>query len=90
VTLTSSGRSHVRNVCYVKSSPRCSFDLPRPEADALARAPPKAEAALSGAPPPRGPHPPPSDLIPDSARRVHREHDEFRGDEGPGSGTTAT
>jgi DNA-binding MarR family transcriptional regulator len=35
-------------------------DLPRPEADALARALPRVEAALSGAPPPRRPpHPPP-------------------------------
>jgi hypothetical protein len=35
------------------------LDLPRPEADALARALPKVEAARSGAPPPRRPHPPP-------------------------------
>jgi DNA-binding MarR family transcriptional regulator len=36
-------------------------DLPRPEADALARALPHVEATLSGAPPPRRPpqHPPP-------------------------------
>jgi len=34
-------------------------DLPRPEADALARALPRVEAALSGAPPPRRPHHPP-------------------------------
>jgi len=35
-------------------------DLPRPEADALARALPVVEATLSGAPPPRRPpHPPP-------------------------------
>jgi DNA-binding MarR family transcriptional regulator len=35
-------------------------DLPRPEADALARALPRVEATLSGAPPPRRPpHPPP-------------------------------
>lgn len=34
-------------------------DLPRPEADALARALPAVEAALSGAPPPRRPPPPP-------------------------------
>jgi DNA-binding MarR family transcriptional regulator len=34
-------------------------ELPRPEADALARALPQVEAALSGAPPPRRPpHPP--------------------------------
>jgi len=33
-------------------------DLPRPEADALARALPWVEAALSGAPPPRRPPPP--------------------------------
>lgn len=34
-------------------------DLPRPEADALARALPRVEATLSGAPPPpRPPHPP--------------------------------
>jgi DNA-binding MarR family transcriptional regulator len=34
-------------------------DLPRPEIDALARALPSVEAALSGAPPPRRPpHPP--------------------------------
>jgi DNA-binding MarR family transcriptional regulator len=32
--------------------------LPRPEADALARALPQVEAALSGAPPPRRPPPP--------------------------------
>ncbi len=38
-------------------------DLPRPEADALARALPHVEAALSGAPPPRRPpsqRPPPA------------------------------
>ena len=34
-------------------------DLPRPEADALARALPSVEAALSGSPPPRRPPPPP-------------------------------
>jgi len=33
-------------------------DLPRPEVDALARLLPSVEAALSGAPPPRRPHPP--------------------------------
>jgi DNA-binding MarR family transcriptional regulator len=33
-------------------------ELPRPEADALARALPHVEAALSGAPPPRRPPPP--------------------------------
>ncbi len=32
-------------------------DLPRPEADALARALPQVEAKLSGAPPPRRPRP---------------------------------
>jgi DNA-binding MarR family transcriptional regulator len=34
-------------------------DLPRPEADALARLLPRVEAALSGAQPPRRPPPPP-------------------------------
>jgi DNA-binding MarR family transcriptional regulator len=34
-------------------------DLPRPEADALARLLPRVEAALSGAAPPRRPPPPP-------------------------------
>jgi DNA-binding MarR family transcriptional regulator len=33
-------------------------DLPRPEADALARALPQVQATLSGAPPPRRPPPP--------------------------------
>jgi DNA-binding MarR family transcriptional regulator len=33
-------------------------DLPRPEADALSRGLPVVEALLSGAPPPRRPHPP--------------------------------
>ena len=33
-------------------------DLPRPETDALARALPRVEALLSGAPPPRRPAPP--------------------------------
>jgi DNA-binding MarR family transcriptional regulator len=33
-------------------------ELPRPEADALARALPQVEATLSGAPPPRRPPPP--------------------------------
>lgn len=33
-------------------------DLPHPEADALARALPRVEATLSGAPPPRRPPPP--------------------------------
>ena len=33
-------------------------ELPRPEADALARALPRVEATLSGAPPPRRPAPP--------------------------------
>jgi DNA-binding MarR family transcriptional regulator len=34
-------------------------DLPKPEADALARALPRVESLLSGAPPPRRPHHPP-------------------------------
>ena len=34
-------------------------DLPKPEADALARLLERVEAALSGAPPPRRPHPAP-------------------------------
>ena len=34
-------------------------DLPRPEADALARALPTVESALGGSPPPRRPPPPP-------------------------------
>lgn len=34
-------------------------DLPKPEADALTRLLERVEAALSGAPPPRRPHPPP-------------------------------
>jgi MarR family transcriptional regulator, organic hydroperoxide resistance regulator len=34
-------------------------DLPRPEADALARLLPRVESMLSGAPPPRRPPPPP-------------------------------
>ena len=42
----------------------------------------KVEAALSGARRPVSRTRRPSDLIPHSARRVHREHDEFRGDEG--------
>ncbi len=46
-------------------------DLPRPEADALARALPRVEATLSGAPPPRRPpHPPPP--RPDRPAPPHR------------------
>lgn len=48
-------------------------DLPRPEADALARALPRVQAALSGtAPPPRPPppaHPPPGRSLPARRRR---------------------
>ena len=43
-------------------------ELPRPEADALARALPHVEATLSGAPPPRRP-PPPGAPPPPSPRR---------------------
>ncbi len=47
--------------------------LPRPEADALARALPRVEATLSGAPPPRRPphppHPPPREPLPSRPRR---------------------
>jgi DNA-binding MarR family transcriptional regulator len=44
--------------------------LPRPEADALARALPRVQAALSGAPPPRRPpHPPPHPPVPSPPRR---------------------
>jgi DNA-binding MarR family transcriptional regulator len=46
-------------------------DLPRPEAGALARALPRVEATLSGAPPPRRPpHPPPP--RPDRPAPPHR------------------
>jgi DNA-binding MarR family transcriptional regulator len=46
-------------------------ELPRPEADALARALPTVEAMLSGAAPPRrpGPKPPPGPKRPPGARR---------------------
>jgi DNA-binding MarR family transcriptional regulator len=43
-------------------------ELPRPEADALARALPHVEATLSGAPPPRRPQPPPRPPRPRRAR----------------------
>jgi DNA-binding MarR family transcriptional regulator len=44
--------------------------LPRPEADALARALPHVEAALLGSPPPRRPSPPPP---PSHPPRPHRK-----------------
>lgn len=44
-------------------------ELPAPEADALARALPFVAASLSGAPPPRRPHPPPSHRPPAGPRR---------------------
>ncbi len=45
--------------------------LPRPEADALARALPQVEAALLGSPPPRRPSPPPPP--PGHPPRPHRK-----------------
>jgi DNA-binding MarR family transcriptional regulator len=47
-------------------------DLPRPEIDALARALPQVEAALSGAAPPRRPPPPPPRPPPPPHRRAPR------------------
>jgi DNA-binding MarR family transcriptional regulator len=47
-------------------------DLPRPEADALARALPRVEATLSGAPPPRRPPPPRPPTGPPLAPRRRR------------------
>lgn len=44
-------------------------ELPRPETDALARALPEVEAALSGAPPPRRPPPPRPPAPPHRKRR---------------------
>lgn len=43
-------------------------DLPRPEADALARALPRVQATLSGAPPPKRPPPPPKPPAPGATR----------------------
>jgi DNA-binding MarR family transcriptional regulator len=47
-------------------------ELPRPEIDALARALPRVEAALSGAAPPRRPPPPPPPHPPDKRPPRHR------------------
>jgi len=48
-------------------------ELPDPEADALARALPHVEAALSGQPPPRRPHPPRVPPPPAPGGRPERE-----------------
>jgi DNA-binding MarR family transcriptional regulator len=49
-------------------------ELPRPEADALARALPRLAAVLSGAPPPRRPPPPPPPPHAPSSRSLPRAH----------------
>ncbi len=62
LTLTRAGRSAYRRAEAALGTELGSLlgDLPRPEADALARVLPRVEAVLSGAPPPpRPPHPPP-------------------------------
>lgn len=47
-------------------------ELPRPEADALARALPQVEALLSGAPPPRRPPPPRHGPVPAAGLKRRR------------------
>ena len=59
--LTDHGRAVLRSAQALLNGQLASLlpSLPRPEADALARALPQITAALSGAPPPRRPPPPP-------------------------------
>lgn len=61
LTLTSEGKRVLASAQSLLRQQLSSLlvELPRPEADALSRALPKVEAALSGAPPPRRPHPGP-------------------------------
>jgi DNA-binding MarR family transcriptional regulator len=58
LSLTSRGRRALESAQQLLRERLAALlaDLPRPEADALARALPQVEAALSGAPPPRRPH----------------------------------
>ncbi|MEA2418973.1 MAG: hypothetical protein QOE60_1179 [Thermoleophilaceae bacterium] len=60
LTLSAAGERALRSATEVmRDRLGAAIDeLPRPEADALARALPTVEAILSGAPPPRRPHPP--------------------------------
>src|SRR5919108_3592022 len=60
LTLTDHGQGALRSAQGLLSAQLASLlaDLPRPEADALARALPQVAATLSGAPPPRRPPPP--------------------------------
>src|SRR5690349_2273227 len=67
LTLSNTGRKALRSATKVMRRELSGLvaDLPRPEADALARALPQVEAMLSGAapprrPPPHKPPPPPS------------------------------
>lgn len=61
LTLTDHGHVALRSAQALLSAQLSALlaDLPRPEADALARALPQVAATLSGAPPPRRPPPPP-------------------------------
>ena len=60
LALTSAGRRALESAERLLRQRLSSIlgDLPRPETDALARALPHVAATLSGAPPPRRPHPP--------------------------------
>lgn len=61
LALTTAGRKALTSAESLLAGRVASLigDLPRPEIDALARALPQVEAALSGAAPPRRPPPPP-------------------------------
>jgi DNA-binding MarR family transcriptional regulator len=60
LTLSTGGRKALRSATKAMEGQLSGLvsDLPRPEADALARALPAVEALLSGAAPPRRPPPP--------------------------------
>ena len=61
LTLTPTGRAALRSAQTLLRDRLTGLlaELPRPEADALARALPNVETVLSGSPPPRRPPPPP-------------------------------
>jgi len=73
LALSGSGRRAWRSAERLLSRELATLlaDLPKPEADALARLLPRVEAALSGAPPPRRPPHPPSPRRPARPPRRH-------------------
>ena len=76
LTLTDHGHEALRSARALLGAQLSALlaDLPRPEADALARALPQVAATLSGAPPPRRPPPPPSPGPPRHRARRPPDH----------------